>query len=83
MPERMGDPIELQLVPPQGDMRVSRTKFGGKAIIVNVIRIPGLRKGRRITLADHPSLTDSYVVAGMAPLRTPQARVYTVKEIVR
>jgi hypothetical protein len=76
--ERMGEPIEVQLFPPQGDMRISKTKFGGKATIVNVIRIPGLRKGRRIRLKDQP---EWWLVAGMAPVRTPQAQAYEVAEM--
>jgi hypothetical protein len=81
VPEYMGQPIEVQLFPPQGDMRLSRSKFGGKATIVNVIRIPGLRKGRYINLKEHPSYPTMWVVAGMAPVRTPQASAYHVGEM--
>jgi len=74
----MGDPIELQLVPPEGSPITRRGPSGGKATVVNVIRVPGLRKGRQITLIDHPSYPTWWTVAGMAPVQMPQHAAYHV-----
>ena len=77
----MGAPVEIHLTLPQGDMRASRNNRGSKMIMLNVIRIPGLKRGKRIRIEGHPTLTDEYMVSGLAPVRRPQDRAYHVKDM--
>lgn len=81
MPDVMGAPVEIHLTLPSGDMRVNRNNRGSKMIVLNVIRIPGLKRGKRIRIDGHPTLTDEYIVSGLAPVRRPQDRAYKVKEM--